>query len=180
MMVRAFVALELSPEIKEELRKAQESLKECGARLAYVNPEIIHITVKFLGEVDEKNLEKVVAALKPIKCDPFAVTAKTVTADNDKRPRTVWCTIEDEGKSGRLFTLVENATAALGFPRETRKFIPHATVARVKWPEPVLLPALAKIKTRSYGTCMITGFKLKKSTLTPQGPIYEDLLAVTW
>jgi 2'-5' RNA ligase len=180
MMVRAFVALELSPEIKEELRKAQESLKESGAHLAYVNPDIIHITVKFLGEVEARNLEKVIASLKTIRFSPFVVTAKTVTADNDKRPRTVWCTIEDEGKSGRLFAIVEEAMAALGFIRETRKFTPHATVARVKRPEPMLLPALAKIKTRSYGTCTIAGFKLKKSTLTPQGPIYEDLLAVTW
>jgi len=180
MMVRAFVALELSPGIKEELRKAQESLKESGARLAYVDPSLIHITVKFLGEVDAKNLETVIAALKTITFNPFAVTAKTVTADNNNRPRTVWCTIEEQGKSEELFTVVEEAMAALGFPRETRKFTPHATVARVKRPEPALLPALAKIITRSYGSCTISGFKLKKSTLTPQGPIYEDLLEVTW
>ncbi len=179
-MVRAFVALELSGEIKEELGKAQEDLKNSGMHLGFVRPELIHITVKFLGEVDEKKLDSVKTALKSIKSEPFTVTVNTITADNGSRPRTVWSPISDAGESERLFRKVEDALAPLGFSREMRKFIPHATVARVKRPEPGLLPALAKIRKGTYGSSQITGMTLKKSTLTPQGPIYEDILGVTW
>jgi len=179
-MIRAFVALELSAEIKDELRKAQDCLKDSGIHLAFVRPELIHIKVKFLGEVDEKKLDLVIATLKSIRSGPLTVSVSTVTADNDGRPRTVWCPIGDAGESKHLFRKVEEVLAPLGFPRETRKFTPHATIARMKRPEPGLLPALAKIRKNMYGTSPISGMTLKKSTLTPQGPIYEDILVVTW
>jgi 2'-5' RNA ligase len=179
-MVRAFVALELSAEIKGELRRAQESLRDSGIHLAFVRPELIHITAKFLGDVDEKTLPLVIAALKSIRSEPFTVSVNPITADNASRPRSVWCLIGDAGESERLFRNVEDLLAPLGFPRETRKFTPHATIARMKRPEPGLLPALAKIRKNTYGTSPIFGMSLKKSTLTPQGPIYEDILGVTW
>ena len=63
-MVRAFVAIELSHDIRDRLGEAQVILKNAGVRLTFVRPEIIHITMKFLGEVDEKDLPQIAAALK--------------------------------------------------------------------------------------------------------------------
>ena len=68
-MVRTFVAFELSAEIREHLATAQDVLRGCSARLTFVDPALIHITVKFLGEVDEKKIPQVIAALRSI---PFA------------------------------------------------------------------------------------------------------------
>jgi len=179
-MVRAFVAIELSHDIRDRLGEAQVILKNAGVRLTFVRPEIIHITVKFLGEVDEKKLPALTAALNTVSCSPFPLEAIRVTVDNPARPRTVWCTIGDAGGSLRLFKKIEDLLEPLGFPRERRPFRPHATIARVRAETPGLVPALELLEDMKYGSCTIAGFKLKKSTLTPQGPVYEDLLEVPW
>ncbi len=70
-MVRVFVALELSGGMRERLERAQERLRGCSARLTFVEPKNIHITVKFLGEVDEKILPAVMDALKKIQLPYF-------------------------------------------------------------------------------------------------------------
>ena len=179
-MVRTFVALELSKDIQDQLAFAQETIRGCKARLTFVDPKNIHITAKFLGEVEEKTLEKVMDALMSVTFSPFPVTAGIVTMNNPKRPHTVWCAIDDAGKGERLFNLVEDALVPLGFERETRRFTPHATLARVKSPHPSLFSTLDSLKDKSFGRCTICGLTLKKSTLLPQGPVYEDLLEVKW
>ena len=179
-MVRVFVALELSGGIREALEHAQERLRGCSARLTFVEPKNIHITVKFLGEVDEKKLPAVMDALKKIDFHAFPVSAGQVTLNNPRQPRTAWCAIDDGGHGGDLLKKIEDAFAPLGFERETRRFTPHATVARVKSPDPSLLSAIRIMSDTTYGSCTISGMKLKKSTLTPRGPFYEDLLEVTW
>ena len=179
-MVRAFVALELSFEIKEQLRIAQDVLRGCQARLTFVEPALIHITAKFLGDVADQKIPAVMDALSTVRATPFLATAHKITVNNPSRPHTVWCAIEDNGESGQVSKLVEDALLPLGFARETRRFTPHATVARVKYPDPSLFAAISKLDNRKYGSCTISGLKLKKSTLTPQGPVYEDLLEVTW
>ena len=179
-MVRAFVALELSSEIHEQLRAAQDVLRGCRARLTFVEPGLIHITSRFLGEVPEQKIPAVMDALRTVRVEPFLVTAQKITVNNPSRPHTVWCAIGDAGRSGHVFQLIEDALSPLGFPRETRRYTPHATVARVKSFDPSLFAAISQLNNREYGNCMITGLKLKKSTLTSQGPIYEDLLEVPW
>ena len=179
-MVRVFVALELSPEIREQLTAAQDVLRGCRARLTFVEPALIHITVKFLGEVAEQKIPAVMDALRTVQVAPFFATAHKITVNNPSRPHTVWCTIDDAGASVQVFQQVKEALFPLGFARETRRFTPHATVARVKSPDPSLFESISQLKNRQYGNCMVSGMKLKKSTLTPQGPVYEDLLEVTW
>ena len=179
-MVRTFVALELSKDIQDQLAFAQETIRGCKARLTFVDPKNIHITAKFLGEVDEKTLQKVMDALRSVTFSSFPVTAGTVTVNNPKRPHTVWCAIDDTGQGERLFNLIEDVFVPLGFERDTRRFTPHATLARVKSPHPSLFSALDSLKDKSFGSCTICGITLKKSTLLPQGPVYEDLLEVKW
>jgi RNA 2',3'-cyclic 3'-phosphodiesterase len=179
-MVRTFVALELSGEIRDRLKEAQEVLRGCSARLTFVDPALIHITAKFLGEVDDKKCVQVQDALKKIAFTPFTVTAGSVTVNNPKRPHTVWCAIDDGGNGEQLLGLIEAALSPLGFAREDRRFTPHATIARVKSPHPSLFSSLDQLRGRAYGTCRVSGMKLKKSTLTPRGPVYDDLLEVKW
>jgi RNA 2',3'-cyclic 3'-phosphodiesterase len=179
-MTRAFIALELSNDIKDQLAIAEQTLRGGKTRLAFVDPELIHITVKFLGEVDDKKLREVMDALAKVSFVPYPVTTGIVTVNNKNRPHTVWCTIKDTGESERLFVLIEDALAPLGFARETRRFTPHATIARVKSFDPSLFTALNTLNAAFYGSCRINGMKLKKSTLLPQGPVYEDLLDVKW
>jgi len=179
-MVRAFVALELPGEIKDRLQGVQEKLYDCSARLTMVEPALIHITLKFLGEVTEKDLPQVSAALRSISFRPFPVTVGAVTVNNIKRPHTVWCTVSDGGEGKKLFHQVEEVLAPLGFEREARGFTPHTTLARVKVPDPSLFTVLRALEGKDYGECVIQGMKLKKSTLTSRGPVYEDLLELVW
>jgi RNA 2',3'-cyclic 3'-phosphodiesterase len=179
-MVRAFVALELPDEIRERLKGVQDKLRSCSARLTLVEPALIHITLKFLGEVAEKDLPRLGDTLRSVSFTQFPVTVGTVTVNNPKRPHTVWCTISDGGKGKDLFRQVEEVLAPLGFEPETRGFAPHATLARVKVPDPSLFTVIRSMDKTSYGDCIISGMKLKKSTLTPRGPVYEDLLEVIW
>ena len=180
IMVRAFLALELSSEIRQELASAQDILRQSRSRLTFVDPALIHITVKFLGEVDEKLIPRVISAMKEIRFEPFPVSAGIVAANNRYRPRTVWSVIEDKGQGELLAGKVEDALEPLGFARETRRFTPHATVARVKSFDPSLFRQLDLLQNRTYGDCTISGIKLKKSTLTGKGPVYEDLVEASW
>ena len=108
-MVRAFVALELSSEIKEQLRTAQDVLRGCQARLTFVEPALIHITAKFLGEVADQKIPALMDALSMVKVTPFLATAHKITVNNPSRPHTVWCAIEDAGESGHILKLIEDA-----------------------------------------------------------------------
>jgi 2'-5' RNA ligase len=179
-MVRAFIALELSREIRERIGEAQQQLRGCTARLTFVDPAQIHVTAKFLGEIDLPALENVKEAIGRIPFAPFPVTVGKVTLNNRRRPQTVWCGIDDAGRAGELVRCIDNVLGPLGCAPETRRFLPHATLARVKSPDPTLFAALDRIGDREYGSCTITGMTLKESTLTPYGPRYKDLLEVTW
>jgi RNA 2',3'-cyclic 3'-phosphodiesterase len=180
VMVRAFIALELPAEIRDRLKEAQDKLRSCSARLTLVEPALIHITLKFLGEVAEKDLPQMSDALKVVPFKPFPVTVGTVMVNNQKRPHTVWCSVYDGGEGKKIFSKVEDCLEPFGFAREIRGFTPHATLARVKVPDPSLFAAIRALDGITYGNCMIQGMKLKKSTLTPRGPLYEDLLEVVW
>ena len=179
-MVRAFIALELSDEIKERLTAVQQTLRRCRARLTFVEPKNIHVTVKFLGEIDAKDLPKIRESLQKITFTPFTVTAGKVTVNNPKRPHTIWCAIDDAGEGAKIFQLIEDALIPFGITREARRFTPHATVARVKSPDPSLFSVLKVLDRTDYGSCTIRSLVLKKSTLLPQGPVYEDLEVVNW
>lgn len=179
-MVRAFLALELSGEIRAALAGAQEVLRTCRARLTFVDPPQIHITVKFLGEIDDRTIPDIKNALLDVYIPPFVARTGIVTVNSLRRPLTIWCRVDDAGRGAELQKIIDAALSPLGFPAEKRPFLAHATVARIKRFDPSLLDALRSIDSQTYGECRIPGMKLKRSTLTPTGPVYEDLLEVAW
>jgi len=177
-MVRTFIAIDLTPEVRERMRGPQGILAGCQARLTVVKPASIHITLKFLGEIDEKTLGRVREALSAIRFEPFEISVGGVKGNPPSAPRVIWSEARDEGGCGRLFALVEEALSPLGIPRERRGYTPHATLARVKRFDPSLLPALKDLAAEEFGSCPVRCIKLKKSTLTPSGPVYEDIMEV--
>jgi 2'-5' RNA ligase len=177
-MVRTFIAIDLAPEVTERMRGPQGTLAGCRARLSLVKPASIHITLKFLGEIDERTLAGVKEALSAIRFTPFEISLAGVKGNPPSSPRVIWCEVRDGGGCRRLFELVEDALAPLGIPREKRAYTPHATLARVKRFDPSLIPPLKSLAAGEFGSCPVRSIRLKKSTLTPEGPIYEDLLEV--
>ncbi|MEI7434123.1 MAG: RNA 2',3'-cyclic phosphodiesterase [Methanomicrobiales archaeon] len=179
-MVRAFVAIDLSPELREKMRELQVAIRQSRARLNLVDPSIIHITIKFLGEIEATRVGPVSEALRGIRFSPFDLTITGLSTNNTRNPRVVWGTVGDRGQCRLLFEQVETALAALKFPREERGFTPHATIARVKEYDPSLMQSISPYLSEKLGECHISGFSLKKSTLMPAGPVYENIMEVTW
>lgn len=179
-MVRAFIAVELTPEIREALRACQQVLAGSRAKLTFVDPAIIHITIKFLGEIPEAAVAGIRDALGPVTLAPFDISIARITGNDPRRPRVVWAAVEDGGGCTALHARIEEALARRGIPRDGRPFRPHATLARVKSFDPSLLGRIRAVPPGPLGACRVGGFALKKSTLTPQGPVYENLLEVSW
>ncbi|MCM2465312.1 RNA 2',3'-cyclic phosphodiesterase [Methanoculleus oceani] len=177
-MVRTFVAIDLSEEIRERARESQEILRRSGGRLAIVDPANLHITVKFLGEVDPARIEPIVEVLRAVRADPFEMTVGYAVCNPPRRPRVVWCDVADTGESAALARQVDDLLLPLGFRRENRPFRPHVTLARVKEFHPSQCREVERTPREPLGTCRVESIKLKKSTLTPRGSIYEDLSEV--
>ncbi|MDN7012114.1 RNA 2',3'-cyclic phosphodiesterase [Methanoculleus sp. FWC-SCC3] len=179
-MVRTFVAIDLPEEIRERARESQEILRRSSGRLAIVDPANLHLTVKFLGEVEPAQIEPIVDALRAVRADPFSLTVGYPVCNPPRKPRVIWCDVTDGGESAALAQQVDDLLAPLGFRRETRPFRPHMTLARVKEFHPSQCTQAASTPREPLGTCRVTGIKLKKSTLTPRGSIYEDLAEVAF
>lgn len=134
--MRLFIAVEISEEIKREIVKITDKFKEAGADVKWVRPEGMHLTLKFLGEVDETRKDKIVDILKPISKtkSPFIITFQGLGAFPDlKRPRVIWIGAE-KGKEElkNIAEEIEGPLSEMGFSKEKREFSPHLTLGRVK------------------------------------------------
>jgi 2'-5' RNA ligase len=143
-----------------------------------VDPALIHMTLKFIGEVHNDTIGKISAVLSTVTFSPYVLHITGIGSNNPRQPRVIWCEIADGGGSAALHAKVEDALVPLGIPRDDRPFRPHATLARVKQPDPSLPGWIRAIPPGDYGICTVKEFRLKKSTLTSRGPVYETLLEV--
>jgi len=181
-MTRVFVAIELPQRIKEQFHTVHENLKESDAKLRFVNPDIAHITLKFIGEVNEDKLSEIISRLKKLSFTPFEMNIEKPELNSRKSPRIVWIPCSDRGESEKLFSDVEELLSHAGIPKEKRGFKAHATLARIK----KYAPSLKETLSRNYHedfifsprTFQVSAVYLKKSTLTKEGPVYEDILEV--
>ncbi len=173
--IRCFVAVDIPQEMREQIGLLEGSIATEGLRL--VRPELVHVTLKFLGDVPVAKVERVKEALATIKLAPFTARVAGMGAFPGRSVRVVWLGLE--GDFSPLYSKVEAALKPLGFPPEERGFTPHVTIGRVGRPDArTSRELLAKISSQStvdLGSFTVREFYLKKSTLTPGGPIYEDL-----
>jgi len=179
-MVRIFIAIDLPPAIKEQIQECQSILSTSRAKLTLVNPSSVHITLKFIGEVDPVLIEPISQALKKFNFEPFNLSIERIGTNNPRSPRVIWGNVVDSGKCVLLHHDIETILAPFGIPNEPRPFTPHMTIARVKNFHPSLLETLKKISDMNLGGTTVNGIILKKSTLRPEGPLYENLCEVVW
>ena len=173
--MRAFIAIEMPKEIKEILLEAQ---KQINTEKAKIRPaKAFHLTLKFLGEVDETKVEEIKQKLSEIKFDSFETSLTNIGVfPNESYVRVVWAGLDDsENKITNLQKEIDSKMETLGFKKDIR-FHPHVTLARVKFVKDKqdFIKDLKEIKIKKE-SFQITEFKLIKSILTPEGPIYEDL-----
>jgi 2'-5' RNA ligase len=178
---RAFIAVEAksSPRL-EEFSKA---VKGSGAMLKMVDLGHIHITLKFLGDTDEALIPEIESIMKSAATGipPFTMTVKGSGAfPNLKRISVVWAGLEGAEPLGTVAARLEHGLEPLGFPPEKRKFSPHVTVARVKGGRNIreLAEIVKDWEMGEFGQVPVDRIILKKSVLTPQGPVYSDVAVV--
>jgi 2'-5' RNA ligase len=175
--MRLFVAVNLPEEIKNRLGAVQEQLRGAQADVSWVRPGNVHLTLKFLGEVEETRLERVGAALTEAVRGhaPFAFELAGLGSFGGRSPRVVWVGVGRGAEAlTRLAEGVETAMGTLGFAREKRGFTAHLTLGRVRSPRNAerLLAALAEWRRERFGEAAVEQVDLMESQLDPRGSIY--------
>jgi len=203
--MRSFVAVELPEPILEAVGQLSGRLRASGARVTWVKPENMHLTLRFLGEVDEDNINR----LKTILSDsyrgmsPFTLSVRGVSAfPNMRRPSVVWVgavearearsqvELGNEPALGNeraeaietAYLAAESAARAIGLPPEEKAFHPHLTLARIKDAReaPPLVACLERERDFCAGDFTVRSVSLFSSRLTPHGPVYQRLEEFTF
>ena len=135
-LVRTFVALELPGVVGQTLADTIERLKGAAGGVRWVRPEGIHLTLKFLGDVEETRIPEIVAAVQQASggTAPFTLQTSEVGGfPRLERARVLWVGLEGDLETlAGLQMEVEGALGTLGFPPERRRFFPHLTLGRAR------------------------------------------------
>jgi 2'-5' RNA ligase len=179
---RTFIALDPGPAIRERMIALQESLTRTGAEVKWTEAVNLHVTLLFLGEVDERDILPVCRAVDEAcrTLAPFDLSIEgTGCFPNMRRPRVVWLGVGQGLEEVRaLHAALEKPLLELGcYRREDRQFTPHVTLGRIRSEKPMdeLTSALAKKSDYQAGRTTIREVHIMSSNLTPQGPQYTVL-----
>ena len=183
-MVRCFVAVDLEDtDLLDALGRVQEGLRGTGADLKCVERENIHLTMRFLGDVREGLLEELKDLVSGLSFPPFRMELEGVGAfPNLRRPRVVWVGItRGVVELTETFNRLESGLVGMGFNPERRGFSPHITIARVRSGRnrDQLVEEVQDHADEGFGGLEVKHIKLKKSVLTPRGPVYTTLAQST-
>ncbi len=175
---RAFISVDIVP--GEVLVDVLKRLAASRADLKVVRPELAHLTLKFLGEADEsvipEIMERIARAVEGQS--PFTIKLKGMGAfPSLSNIRVVWVGIEEGAPLGRMARDLEESMSELGFQKEKRDFKPHLTLARARSARNigVVQEIIRDNAATDFGEYKIDSVLLKKSVLTPHGPIYSTV-----
>jgi len=172
--MRCFIAVECPQEVKEKFAGIQKVIREFG-EMSIVKPENMHLTLKFLGEVDDKQAGKVSNALESVQYMRYDATIRGLGVfPKPDYVRVVWAGVEDEGRTKELASIVDSIMKPLGFPAE-KDFQPHLTLARVKFlkDKSKLAEVIERRSNEVFGSYTVDKLLLMKSVLSPKGPEYS-------
>jgi 2'-5' RNA ligase len=180
---RGFIAIDI--ESFPKLLEFEREIKKSGANVKLVEPKNIHLTLKFLGDTDESLIDDIEKIMKDSVKDtkPFEIALKGAGVfPNEKYMKVVWIGIENGEKIGEIANNIDENASKLGFLKEKRKFSAHLTIARVKNvnDKQALIDIIIKYRDVEFLKINVDSIKLKKSTLTPKGPIYNTLKEVNF
>ena len=184
--LRAFIAVELPLEIRQNVQRATSSLRrDTGPLIRWVALENMHLTLKFLGDIPSENVE-VLTQLTDAQADSFNsfdIHLSGIGAfPGPKRPRVIYIGIQAPAELEEFQRQVESATRRLGYKPEERAFAPHLTIGRVRQhvsadEQQKISRALEESTIDSLGTARVNSVHLYKSDLKPAGPLYTKLFS---
>jgi len=178
---RSFIAIPCPKQIQDVATEIQKELKTTLADVKWVSSEQIHLTLKFLGDVQTDKIDSIMALLQEqlIRFSSFEVELNAVgTFPNAHHPKILWLGLTDPQKTiSAMVEILEDKLSSLGFKKETREFHPHMTIGRLRSNKNVrvLSEKLKKISIPLGIKQLVNEVVLFQSTLTSQGPIYTPL-----
>jgi len=180
-LIRCFLAIELPAEIKSDIDHYLAGLKKFSPSIRWTRSTNIHITLKFLGDIETEILSKVTSALISISeiFKPFTISiAGSGVFPGEKNPRVIWLGIKSDidNMFYKNYQWIENKLGLLGFEKERRKFSPHLTIGRIKHPQNMTnLFDYMKEKPFPEKQFLVNEIVLMQSILKPSGAEYTML-----
>ncbi len=179
--IRCFLGIEIPDNLKEKIYKFVIQLRTDNIKASWVKKENYHITFKFLGEITQSRIErvdKIISKIRPKSAFEIKLTHCGVFPSIEK-PRVLWLGIEENPEIVNTFNQIDSSLVKAGFEKEKRKFVPHITLARIKYAIPqnvndFIQNMNKKLKEISQPV-KIGGIILYKSVLSPQGSIYTPI-----
>ncbi len=173
--MRTFIAIDVPKEIQDHLSSLQAKMRDFDPSARLTFPKEFHITLKFLGDVDEKRLSQVIGLLEKVPFTPFSIHLGEPGHFDDKFLKVAWVGIDDLHENVIDLQKAIDKQLLYLFQKET-KFHPHITLARIKSaPDPEMFREKIKTLLPDRREFRISSFKLIKSTLEKEGPVYEVL-----
>ena len=182
--IRSFLAFDIEdPGVIKRLLSIQSKLMHTGATLKLIKAQNIHLTIKFLGDIYPSMIDAIYQKMKQISFSPFNIELAGLGAfPKLSYPRIIWVGIK-KGKNELIdiFNQLELNLSELGFKPELKGFNPHLTIARVRSSrnKSHLIQVIKEFEAHEFGVENIQYLRLKKSDLTPKGPIYSNLREVS-
>jgi len=176
--MRAFIAIEISDDIRKQIEAVRSRLAESRADVKWVEPENLHLTLKFLGEIDPKLVPQVADAMREAVAgeEAFELSIGGVGSfPAAGAPRVVWLGIQDgSGVVPPLVERLEKLLAKLGIPPEGRKFTPHLTLGRLRSRKGAerLVELLRSMPKPELGSEVVDRLLLFESRLTQEGALH--------
>ena len=178
--MRCFIAIDISEEVRKEIARIEDEIKslEDISKLRIVEPKNLHLTLKFLGEIDDKQVNKVKESLKKVKIEKFKVKLNKLGVFTPSYIKVVWIDIAPDKEIKELHERIDESLHKIGIKKD-KGFESHITLARVKYVKDKkrFMERIKNIKPKQI-EFEIKNFILKKSTLTSNGPIYEDIIKI--
>ncbi len=177
MTIRTFIAITIPDDIKNTIGKTVKPLMATRADVRWIEIENLHITVKFLGNVEIgkiRSIEKVVTEIA-IHYKPFEIIFENIGwFPNMKRPRVIWIGVRNNSILTRILLDTDEMLSKIGFEKERRQFSPHLTIGRVRSAGgyDTLKNSLIKLTKSNFGNMTTQSLSLMKSELSPAGVKY--------